>query len=104
MTFAAFSSWIVTLIAAILVSFLRAFVIVDLIDLFNVPYFYAFDVVHVWALLAVLLIASSSSKKNEDEDRSWDDTLKELWFKMFEKIFFVLASWGLAYLVSYFVL
>lgn len=96
------SNVFVLLFVGILVSLLRAYIIVDVIDLFNIPHAYVFTVPHVWALLSILMIIQSTSSKVKEE--SWEETLARLWLKIIEAVLGVLFVWGIVYIVHYFLL
>jgi len=91
---------IILIVCGFMLSLLSTYIIVNISDLFEIPYLKDFTFIQILGLCLVIGIIKykPKSKSEKSEDKKFTDSLLEGFFSLIDITFFYLLAWGITYL------
>lgn len=84
------------------VSLLVTYVVLDLVNLFSIPYLKEFTFWNLFGLVVVFSILNLRSKKTKEDSDDADDKLVKSIGETISSVITLLMIWGLCYVINYF--
>lgn len=88
---------VIVIVAAFFTSLLAVHIILSIANLYALSFITSFSFVQIYGAITVLSIALYKHKPTKEED-TFGDVVEQSVKEVFTKVFFLLVSWGMAFL------
>jgi len=89
---------IILIACGFLLSMLSTYIIVDLVNLFAIPWLKNLSFIQIFGLCIIIGIIKYKPDTKSEEEKSFSDSLLEGFIKLFGSAIFYLLAWGITYI------